>query len=161
VGPTQTVADSLERIVYGGVAITTVALEHATAGLGLTFTQWRAITLIGETEDGCRIGEVTRRMMGTLPATSRLLRRLERRALVTLDPDERDKRAKRARLTPDGLRLRAAVLAYGHEQLASVAAGVRPPALAEGFLGELATRVEAHGREAPLAHATSRKRPRA
>jgi DNA-binding MarR family transcriptional regulator len=46
----------------------------------------------------------------TLPATSRLLRRLERRGLTALAPDERDRRATRARLTIRGRGVRAAIL---------------------------------------------------
>ena len=65
--------DWLAGIVFGGVAITTTALQAAADGQELTFTQWRAIVRVGEQEDGCRVGEVAARLNSALPATSRLL----------------------------------------------------------------------------------------
>jgi DNA-binding MarR family transcriptional regulator len=65
---------------------------------------------------------------------------------MSLEPDEQDRRATRARLTPDGAGLRAAVLAYRRRELEAIARAVDPPASADALLGELAERFEAHGR---------------
>jgi DNA-binding MarR family transcriptional regulator len=132
------VVDSLADIVFGGVAITASALEHATHGEEVTFTQWRAILVVGEREEGCRVGEVAGFVDAALPTTSRLLRRLERRGLLTLERDEHDRRATRARLTAAGLRVRSSVLAYRRDQIAAIVDEVKPPAAANAGLRDLA-----------------------
>ena len=138
--------DWLAGIVFGGVAITTTALQAAADGQELTFTQWRAIVRVGEQEDGCRVGEVAARLNAALPATSRLLRRLERRGLLTLERDERDRRATRARLTESGATLRSSVLAYRMAEIAVIVDEVRPSAAGSRVVRELAARFEARGR---------------
>ena len=110
VAAADVLAADLERIVVGAVGLTTQALALADAGFELTFPQWRALLVLGQGDDGARIGEVAARVGGTLPATSRLLRRLERRGLTALAPDELDRRATRARLTIRGRGVRAAIL---------------------------------------------------
>ena len=132
--------DALARIVFGGVAVTSQALERAAVGRDLTFTQWWAIAIVGESEKGRRVGDVARRTDATLQATSHLLRRLEDRGLLTLARDEQDRRASVAQLSPEGARLRAAVLAHRRELLAGMARGLDPSAPADEFLGELARR---------------------
>jgi DNA-binding MarR family transcriptional regulator len=138
------IVDWLEGIVFGGVAITTEALIYATRE-ELTFTQWRAILFVGEDADGCRVGEVGSLLHASLPTTSRLLRRLERRGLLTLERDEQDRRATRARLTPAGNELRSSVLAYRRNQLAAIADEVTPPASADRLLRNLAARFDVRG----------------
>src|SRR5664279_6626766 len=78
----DTLAADLERIAVGAVGLTTRALAEADTGFELTFPQWRALLVLGAGDDGARIGEVATRVGVTVPATSRLLRRLERRGLV-------------------------------------------------------------------------------
>lgn len=150
------VIDWLEGIVFGGVAITTAALEYATDGQELTFTQWRAILFVGESVDGARVGEVASLLHASLPTTSRLLRRLERRGLLTLERDEQDRRATRARLTETGALLRSAVLAYRRAQIALVVDQAPPPASAHRALRNLAVQFDARGHDASApARATS------
>lgn len=117
-------ADDLERIVVGAVGLTTRALAQADTDLELTFPQWRAVLVLGEQPDGARIGEVAARVGGTLPATSRLLRRLERRGLADLSVDELDRRATRARLSDHGRTVRETILAYRRAALREIAAGL-------------------------------------
>ena len=119
-------ADELERVAVGAVGLTTRALAQAETGFELTFPQWRALLVVGEEPDGARIGEVAARVGGTLPATSRLLRRLERRGLTVLSVDELDRRATRARLTDYGRIVREAILAHRRAALREVAAGLAP-----------------------------------
>jgi DNA-binding MarR family transcriptional regulator len=103
--------DDLERIAIGAVGLTTRALAGAETDLELTFPQWRALLVVGNDAGGARVGEVAARVGVTLPATSRLLRRLERRGLMTLDADAADRRATRVQLTQRGQDIRAVILA--------------------------------------------------
>lgn len=112
---------ALDRIVIGAVGLTTDALAEAAPDTELTFPQWRALLILGEVPDGARVGQVATRVGATLPATSRLLRRLARRDLVILATDELDRRATRARLTSHGQEVRAAILAYRTAALREIA----------------------------------------
>jgi DNA-binding MarR family transcriptional regulator len=122
--PSPAVADALERIAIGSVGLTTRSLAHADAGFDLTFSQWRAILIVGDRTNGARIGEVAERVGVTLPATSRLLRRLERRGLVGLAPDEHDRRATRARLTDRGTEVRLAILDHRRQAIEQIARSI-------------------------------------
>ncbi len=117
----DSLADDLERIAIGAVGLTTRALAGANTGFELTFPQWRALLVLGEREGGARIGEVASRVGATLPATSRLLRRLERRGLTTLAVDDADRRATRARLTERGLAVRATIVAHRRAVIREIA----------------------------------------
>ncbi len=117
-------AADLERIAVGAVGLTTRALASAGSEFDVTFVQWRAIVVLGESEDGARVGEVAGRIGVTLPATSRLLHRLERRGLTVLAVDEQDRRATRARLTDRGRAVREAILAVRRSALREVAAAL-------------------------------------
>jgi DNA-binding MarR family transcriptional regulator len=119
------ITDDLERIAIGMVGLTTRALAHAESDLELTFPQWRAILVVGAEIEGARIGEVAARVGGTLPATGRLLRRLERRDLVALATDDADRRATRARLTERGLAMRETILSHRRGVLETVAEKLR------------------------------------
>jgi hypothetical protein len=107
----------LEGIVFGGIALTTEALEYATGGRDLSFAQWRAILQVGNGEDGCRV----------------------------LERDEQDRRATRARLTPAGAELRSSVLGYRRDEIAAIVDAVRPAATADRTLRDLAARFDARG----------------
>ena len=142
----EIMVDALARIVFGGVALTSQALDHAAEGRDLTFTQWWAIAIVGESDRGRRVGEVAQRMNATLQATSHLLRRLEDRGLLSLTRDEKDRRATVAQLSPEGARLRAAVMAHRRELLAGMVRSLDPSAPADEVLGELARRFAAYQR---------------
>lgn len=124
---TDAIADHLEGIAVGAVGLTTRALAQADAGFELTFPQWRALLVLGEDADGARVGEVATRVGVTVPATSRLLRRLERRGLTTLSVDELDRRATRARLTDRGCSVRAAILGHRRAALREVVSALHHP----------------------------------
>lgn len=119
------VTASLERLVVAGVALTARALVDASPGLDLTIPQWRALVVIADPE-GARVGEVSTVIGSSLPSTSRLLRRLVRRGLVTLAQDERDHRATRARLTDRGRAVREVILAYRRARIRNVARSAEP-----------------------------------
>jgi DNA-binding MarR family transcriptional regulator len=122
--PEASVADSLERIVFAGVALTTRALAEAMPSVELTFPQWRVLVVLGGNPAGATISEVAACIGVTPPATSRQLRRLERRGLVTVSPDERDRRASRVRLTADGTAARDAIVAYRRRLIDESLSGV-------------------------------------
>jgi DNA-binding MarR family transcriptional regulator len=119
-----TLAHLLERIVLAGVGLTTRALTEAAPGFDLTFPQWRVLVVLGEDSDGATVSEVAGRIGVTVPATSRQLRRLARRGLVEISPDEHDRRATRARLTPTGHGTREAILAYRRRRISQRASRV-------------------------------------
>lgn len=112
---------ALERIAVGAVGVTARALTHASPGTELTLPQWRALLVIGEEDDGVRIGTVATRVGVTVPATSRLVRRLERRGLLALSTDARDRRATLARLTLHGRQVRGEIVEFRREILETVA----------------------------------------
>jgi DNA-binding MarR family transcriptional regulator len=114
------IVDAVERIVFAGVALTARALADARAELDLTLAQWRVLVVLGETEDGATISQVASRIGVTLPATSRQLRRLEQRGLVDVNPDQRDRRATRVRLTRVGRSARDAVVSSRRAKIAQV-----------------------------------------
>ncbi len=120
-------AQVLEQITMGAVGVTTRALAEATPGFELTFPQWRALLILGAEQDGARLSEVAERVGVTLPATGRLLRRLERRGLLALETDPDDRRATRARLTEAGQATRDAILAFRRRMLTDVAHAVTSP----------------------------------
>lgn len=116
------VAESLERIVFASVALTTVAFSQAQPAFELNFPQWRVLVVLGAASESVRISEVARLVGVTLPATSRQLRRLERKGLVTVRRDERDGRASLASLTPVGRAARASIIEYRRARIVEAAA---------------------------------------
>jgi DNA-binding MarR family transcriptional regulator len=133
--PRTTLTDLIERIVLGGVGLTSRALTHALPGTDLTFPQWRVLVVLGDEPDGATVSTVAVRIGVTVPATSRQLRRMEQRGFVWTAPDEHDRRAVRAGLTAAGLATRDVILAYRRERIAAGAARVR---LSRAALTELA-----------------------
>ena len=123
--------DDLERIAVGTVGLTTRVITEAAAPHDLTFPQWRTLLVVGDASDGARVGTVASRVGATLPATGRLLRRLERRGLLALTVDEQDRRATRATLTDEGHRVRAAILAQRQTALREIVAGLPESAQAD------------------------------
>lgn len=106
----EDVMECLELLMFGAIGMTSVALAQ-TAASDLTLPQWRALVVVGRV-DSIRVGEVAARIGMSLPSTSRLIGRLERRGYVTTERDESDRRATLVRLTPDGHSVRAAVIKH-------------------------------------------------
>jgi len=113
--------EALERVAVGAVGMTNLSLGHAGPGDELTFQQWRALVILGQRPDGARIGEVAARVGVTVPATSRLLRRLARRGLVDLATDPGDRRAIRASLSTHGQAVREAILSARRVHIRAIA----------------------------------------
>ena len=102
------VLDPLEQLIFGAIGLTACALADVDVA-DLTLAQWRAMVVVGRT-DGLRVGEIGARVGMSLPSTSRLVSRLERRGYVTTARDERDRRATIVRMTDEGRRVRTAVI---------------------------------------------------
>lgn len=128
----EALVDALEQIAFGSVSLTTHALGRAAPGVELTLAQWRAMLVLGEDVRGARISTIADRVGVTLPATGRLVRRLERRGLVTLATDEADRRATRARLTDEGIRVREGIIQARRVLLREIASAADPDHRAQG-----------------------------
>ncbi len=113
--------DAIEAIVIAGVAMTNASLSRARRAPELTFPQWRVMVVLGQQPDGLPVHEIARSIDVTLPATGRQLRRLEQRGLLALEPDRADRRVTRARLSDEGARVRASIMA---DRRAAIAAAL-------------------------------------
>jgi DNA-binding MarR family transcriptional regulator len=129
---------ALERLVFGAIGMTALALASAGDGAGaeLTLSQWRVLVIAGEEREGKRVGEIAARIGVSLPAASRQCRRLERRGLVIAERDETDRRATVIRLSPAGLTVREDIIATRHRLIEELLDSLpRPPT--DTFLVEL------------------------
>jgi DNA-binding MarR family transcriptional regulator len=111
--------ETLERLVIGAVGMTAVALAEFAPAADLTLPQWRALLVVAS-GDGARIGEIGARVGMTLPSASRLVRRLERRGLVTTARDEADRRGTIVRPTPGGMDLWSKLVDYRRGLIANL-----------------------------------------
>ncbi len=103
---------SLEEEVALGLARTSDALSRGFEGLlkphGLTGTQYNVLRILrGAGSAGLSCGDVAGRMITRDPDLTRLLDRLEARALVTRERDGEDRRVVITRITRAGLSLLA------------------------------------------------------
>jgi DNA-binding MarR family transcriptional regulator len=142
---TDAVLPPLERIVFASIGLTSFAL--ASVGIPeLTLVQWRTLVLVGR-GDGLRVGQIAQRTGISLPSTSRIVQRLERRGLIRTERDPRDRRAIVVTLTAAGHRVREAVLTARHELLREAldrAPGPLTAELASGLVS-LADALEDYG----------------
>ena len=138
----STLTELLERVVLAGVDLTTRALAEAAPGIDLTLPQWRVLVVLGASADGATVSAVAAQIGVTLPATSRQLRRLERRGLLEVGPDEVDHRATRARLTRAGRRARTAILSYRRAGLEQATSRFTPAAATLRDLARLVAALE-------------------
>jgi DNA-binding MarR family transcriptional regulator len=106
----QRILDAIDGLALELVAVTARALNEAVNDLELTLSQWRVLVVIGQRRQSLRVGEIAARIEASLPSTSRILRRLERRGLITTRRDERDRRATLVRLTAAGVSARRKVM---------------------------------------------------
>ena len=103
---------SLEEEVLLGLARTADAVARASEevlkGSGLTMTQYNVLRILrGAGTAGLSCGDVAGRMITRDPDLTRLLDRLEARALVTRARDGEDRRVVVTRITREGLALLA------------------------------------------------------
>ena len=113
--------EAIELLVFGAIGLTSFAVADASS-VDLTLHQWRALVVIGRAET-IRVGEVAMQIGTPLPATSRLLSRLERRGLLASARDESDRRGTNVWLTPAGQGVRDSVIKRRRELMLSALAG--------------------------------------
>jgi DNA-binding MarR family transcriptional regulator len=73
----------------------------------LSATQYNVLRILRGTPDGLPCGEIASRMITRDPDITRLLDRLEKRALISRCRETKDRRMVMARITKDGLKLLA------------------------------------------------------
>ncbi len=132
----QRILDAIDELALELVAVTARALSDAVNDLDLTLSQWRVLVVIGQRRAPLRVGEIAARIDASLPSTSRILRRLERRGLISTRRDERDRRATLVRLTPSGVSARRKVMNSRQHSVAAALAdgeGPIPDGLADGL----------------------------
>jgi DNA-binding MarR family transcriptional regulator len=145
--------DALERIIIGGVALTTSALAEAEPGFEVTLQQWRVLMVLAERPEPMSVSRVAAAIGVTLPATSRQLHRLKARGLVAIAENPDDRRSLRVALTPAGETFRASVLEYRRRRLAAIVEGLRLTTAIEAALADVADALQPPAVDAPLAAA--------
>jgi DNA-binding MarR family transcriptional regulator len=73
----------------------------------LSSTQYNVLRILRGSPDGLPCGEIASRMITRDPDITRLLDRLEKRALISRCRETKDRRMVMARITPEGLKLLA------------------------------------------------------
>jgi DNA-binding MarR family transcriptional regulator len=113
----------LDRLAVALVAATNTAIAEVGAG-DLSFAQWRCLMVVGGASEPLRLGEIAGRISASMPSTSRLVGRMERRGLVSSSRDPVDGRGRRIVLTTAGDDLRARVIGRRREMLGESLAGL-------------------------------------
>jgi DNA-binding MarR family transcriptional regulator len=106
----QRLLDAIDGLALGLVSVTERAIDETVGDLELTLTQWRVLLVIGQSRTPLRVGDVADRIQASLPSTSRILRRLERRTLLSTERDDRDRRATLVHLARAGTTTRRKVI---------------------------------------------------
>ena len=120
------ILDSLERLAVASVGLTASALAETREAQDLTLSQWRAIVVLAGDDDQ-RVSDLADRLGISLPSASRLMRRLERRGLVSAERDETDRRATLLRLTVRGRAAHDAVVATRRRRMRAALNARRDP----------------------------------
>lgn len=103
------VLNQLDQLAVELVAVTNAAIFDVGAG-DLSFLQWRTLMVLGSSDEPLRVHEIADRASASMPSASRLVRRMERRGLVSVSRDPSDGRGRRIALTQDGEDLRAKII---------------------------------------------------
>ena len=135
------VLDQLDRIATAMVAATNTALAGVIETGELSIQQWRLVIILGGSTGPLRLNEIAWRVNASMPSTSRLVKRMERRGLVTASADPLDGRGRRIELTDKGQTVRAQVIGRRRQLIEDSLAGLDadPPTLAA--LAEVADRL--------------------
>lgn len=121
------ILDAIDGLAVELIGVTARAINEAIDDLDLTIVQWRVLVVVGRGRKPLRVGEIAAQIGASLPSTSRILRRLERRDLISTERDERDRRATLVRLTPAGVAARRKVVQARQRYISSALDdGARP-----------------------------------
>jgi DNA-binding MarR family transcriptional regulator len=132
------VLDQLERIATEMVAATNTALAGAIGTGELSIQQWRLVIILGGAPGPLRMNEIAWRVNASMPSTSRLVQRMERRGLVSTAPDPLDGRGRRVELTQKGETVRAQVIGRRRQLIEDSLAGLRLDPATIAILTEVA-----------------------
>ena len=132
------VLDQLERIATEMVAATNTALASAIGTGELSIQQWRLVIILGGAPGPLRLNEIAWRVNASMPSTSRLVQRMERRGLVSTAPDPLDGRGRRVELTHKGETVRAQVIGRRRQLIEDCLAGLRLDPATIAILTEVA-----------------------
>jgi DNA-binding MarR family transcriptional regulator len=135
------VLDQLERLASEMVAATNTALAGAVETGELSIQQWRLVIILGGAAGPLRLNEIAWRVNASMPSTSRLVQRMERRGLVSGSPDPLDGRGRRIGLTERGEAVRAEVIGRRRKLLEENLAGLAIDPAALAALVEIADRL--------------------
>jgi DNA-binding MarR family transcriptional regulator len=135
------VLDQLDRIAGEMVAATNTALAGAIETGELSIQQWRLVIILGGSAGPLRLNEIAWRVNASMPSTSRLVQRMERRGLVTASADPLDGRGRRIGLTERGEAVRAQVIGRRRQLLAEGLADLDPTPATLAALTEIANRL--------------------
>lgn len=124
--PSRSISERIERLVTAAVGITAAALAESEGGSDLTLPQWRALVLL-DGSGTLRVTDLAGEMGTSVPSASRLVRRIERRGLVTTGRDEADRRSTLVRLTPRGTASITAVVDARRHRIAAALRRRRSP----------------------------------
>jgi DNA-binding MarR family transcriptional regulator len=102
---------SPEEAAFLDLMRTTDMLSRGLAGVlkaeDLSSTQYNVLRILRGAPEGLPCGEIGNRMITRDPDVTRLLDRLEKRALISRCRETKDRRTVMARISPDGLKLLA------------------------------------------------------
>ncbi len=141
--PNRRLLDALEHLAVATVGLTAAALGETAEGQDLTLSQWRALVVLAQ-GDGLHVGDLADQLGVSLPSASRLVRRLEKRGLVSAERDEDDRRATVLHLQPLGMDAHRAVTAARRRRI-SRALAARAETLPEGSAAALQALADALG----------------
>ena len=110
------VLDQLDVLAVEIVSATNAAIAEVGAG-ELSFQQWRLLSVLGGSSGAMRPSELAGRVSSSMPSTTRLVQRMERRGYVSSERDPSDGRGRLLRLTAEGRVLRANVIRRRRELL--------------------------------------------
>lgn len=135
----QRLTREIERLLSVGIGVTVRAIDATTGATDLTFPQWRVLVIASQ-PGRLRIGELAAQLGVSVPSASRLVRRMERRHLVSATRAEDDRRSTNVELTPAGRALVAAIVGRRQELIAEVVrrSVPRAPLDAAALLGTIA-----------------------
>ena len=100
-------AGALEQQLWDLTNAYEAAFDRAAQNAGLTAAQACLLTCLSE--GSCTMGDLATELLCDASNVTQLVGRLEARGLVTREPDEHDRRARRVSITAAGRRQRRAV----------------------------------------------------
>lgn len=135
------VLDQLDGIATAMVAATNTALASVIEAGELSIQQWRLVIILGGSAGPLRLNEIAWRVNASMPSTSRLVQRMERRGLVAASADPLDGRGRRIGLTDKGEAVRAQVIGRRRQLIEDSLAGLDADPATVAGLAEVADRL--------------------